>query len=52
MKFCSASSASASVRTTSASICSIIGSRSRPARVLGLEKCEPTRLRIEIAFPT
>ena len=52
MKLSSASSASASVWTTSASIWSIIPSRSRPARVLGLEKCEATRLRIEIALPT
>src|SRR5437764_31410 len=38
MKFCSASSASASVCTTSASTWSIIGRRSRPARVNGERK--------------
>jgi hypothetical protein len=52
MKFCSASSASASVWTTSASIWSIIGKSSPPALVLGFEKCEATRLRIDFAFPT
>ena len=52
MKLCSASSASASVATTSDSIWSIIGSRSRPTCVLGLEKCEATRLRIDFALPT
>jgi len=52
MKFCSASSASASLLTTSASICSIMSSRSRPPRVLGLEKWDATRLRIDTALPT
>ena len=52
MKFCSTSSASDSVCTTSASIWAIIGSRSWPARVLGLEKCEATRFLIEFALPT
>ena len=52
MKFCSTSSASDSVCTTSASIWSIISRISRPARVLGLEKCEATRFRIDFALPT
>ena len=52
MKFCSVSSASASVVTTSASMRSIIGSRSRPSCVLGLEKCEATRFLIDFALPT
>jgi hypothetical protein len=44
--------ASASVCTTNASMWSIIGTRSRPARVLGFEKCDATRLRIDFALPT
>ena len=52
MKFCSTSSASDSVWTTSASIWSIISRISRPARVLGLEKCEETRFLIDLALPT
>jgi hypothetical protein len=52
MKFCSTSSASDSVWTTSASIWSIIVRISGPAWVLGLEKCEAMRLRIDFALPT
>ena len=52
MKFCSASSASASVWTTSASMWSMMSSRPSPPRVLGLEKCDATRLRIDFALPT
>ena len=47
MKFCSVSSASASVVTTSDSMWSI-----RPASWLRELKCEATRLRIDFAFPT
>ncbi len=52
MKFCSASSASDSVWTTSASTWSIRDTRSLPPRVLGFEKWEATRLRIDFALPT
>ena len=47
MKFCSVSSASASVVTTSDSMWSI-----RLASWLRELKCEATRLRIDFAFPT
>ena len=53
MKFCSASSASASVSVATKSIWSIAATMSaalpRPAV---FEKCEATRLRIERALPT
>ena len=54
MKFCSASSASVSVCTTSASIWSIMSTRSLPPRVArpSSEKCDATRLRIDLALPT
>ena len=52
MKFCSTSSASDSLLTTSASIWSIMPSSPSPPRVLGFEKWDATRLRIEIALPT
>ena len=47
MKFCSASSASASVSTTRYSMLSM-----NPTSVPRAEKCEATRLRIDFAFPT
>ena len=47
MKFCSASSASASVSTTTYSMCST-NSCSAPRA----EKCDATRLRIDFALPT
>ena len=47
MKFCSVSSASASVATTTDSMWSIM-----PLIALPEPKCEATRLRIDFAFPT
>ena len=47
MKFCSASSASASVATTIDSMLSII-----PLIALPEPKCDATRLRIDFALPT
>ena len=47
MKFCSVSSASASVCTTSDSMWSI-----SVAQLLRELKCEATRLRIDLALPT
>ena len=47
MKFCSASSASASVWTTTDSMWSM-----NPLRLLRELKCEATRLRIDLALPT
>ena len=53
MKFCSASSASASVSVATKSIWSMAATMSAaPPRVAGFEKCEATRLRIERALPT
>ena len=52
MKFCSASSASASVSTETKSIDSASSTISISPRVTRLEKCPPTRLRIDLAFPT
>ena len=52
MKFCSASSASASVSVATKSIVSISSSISAAPRVAGFEKWLPTRLRIELALPT
>jgi hypothetical protein len=47
MKFCSASSASASVSTTRYSMLSM-----NAVSVPRAEKCEATRLRIDFALPT
>ena len=55
MKLCSASSASASVATTTHSICSTLATISAWPGLLGtwaLEKCEATRLRTDFALPT
>ena len=52
MKFCSARKASASVSVTTKSIWSIRSTMSPPPLVEGLEKCEATRLRIDLALPT
>ncbi len=52
MKFCSASSASASVLVVTQSIESIRSTISIAPRVTELEKCDATRLRIDFAFPT
>ena len=52
MKFCSASSASASLSVTMNSIRSISSSRPMPPRVEGDEKCDATRFLIELALPT
>jgi hypothetical protein len=52
MKFCSASSASASVWVTMKSIRSISSSSPTPPRVDGAEKCDATRFLIELALPT
>ncbi len=52
MKFCSASSASASVSVTRKSKSSTACVISSAPRVAGLEKCPATRLRIDVAFPT
>src|SRR4029077_8063330 len=49
MKFCSTSSASASVWTTSASMWSIIPSRSRPARGAGVAEGGGARLGARVA---
>ena len=49
MKFCSASSASASVSTTTYSMCSIATNSFSGPRA---EKCEATRLRTDFALPT
>ena len=55
MKLCSASSASASVATTTHSMCSTAATISACPGLLGtcaLEKCEATRLRTDFALPT
>ncbi len=55
MKLCSASSASASVATTTHSTLSVLATISACPGLLGtwaLEKCEATRLRTDLAFPT
>ena len=52
MKFCSASSASASVATTTASTESISPASSVEPYCVRPEKWEATRLRIDLAFPT
>ena len=51
MNCCSASSASASVSVTRKSIEPTRPMKSKPPRC-GPEKCEVTRLRIEVALPT
>ncbi len=52
MKFCSASSASASVWVARNSMSAIWASMSAAPLVAGLEKWPPTRLRIDFALPT
>jgi hypothetical protein len=52
MKFCSARKASASVWVTRNSIDSTRLTMSCAPRVPGFEKCDPTRLRIDLALPT
>ena len=55
MKPCSASSASASLPTTTHSIRSVLATISSCPGLLGtcaLAKCEATRLRIDFALPT
>ncbi len=52
MKFCSVSSASASVSVTRKSKSATVWVISSAPRVDGLEKCPATRLRIEVALPT
>ena len=52
MNSCSASSASASVSTDTKSIDSAISTICVSPRVTRLEKCPPTRLRIDFALPT
>jgi hypothetical protein len=52
MKFCSASSASASLPTSRKSIDSAISTICTSPRVTRLEKWPVTRLRIDLALPT
>ena len=52
MKFCSASSASASVSVAMNSMCPISSSRPWAPRVEGLEKCDATLFLSDFAFPT
>jgi hypothetical protein len=55
MKLCSASSASASVATTTHSMCSTAATISAWPGLLGtwaFEKCDATRLRTDFALPT
>ena len=52
MKFCSVSSASASVTTTSDSMWSISSVSAVVPYIVGLEKWLATRLRIDFALPT
>ena len=52
MNSCSARSASVSVSVATKSMRSVCSSMSASPRTWEREKCEPTRLRIDLALPT